>query len=138
MRKITSFFLTGKRYQAQSNIWYTAFLILLDFGMCLKWAINSWFTWEISPKTPHETWPHPYNEHWTICFTNGYNGKKPRRVGENLVCYFCQPRNNVSFVQHTKHHLGAVPKLLKMNSALCYRQTALSENSGYSLCMSEF
>lgn len=91
-----------------------------------------------APKLPHKTWPHPYNEHWTICFSNGCNGKKPRRVGENLVCYFCQPRNNVSFVQHTKHHLGAVPKLLKMNSALCYRQTALRENSGYSLCMSEF
>lgn len=71
-------------------------------------------------------------------FHNGYNGKKPRRAGENLVCYFCQRRNNVSFVQHTKHHLGAVPKLLKMNSTLCNRQTSLTKNGECSLCVSEF
>lgn len=39
---------------------------------------------------------------------------------------------------NTKHHLGAVPKLLKMNSALCYSQAALRENSGCSLCMPDF
>lgn len=93
---------------------------------------------KLAPKLHHKTWPHPYNEDWTICFSNGYNGEKPRRAGENLVCYFCQPRNNVSFVQRTKHHLGAVPKLLKMNSALCSRQTTLTENSECSLCMCEF
>lgn len=93
---------------------------------------------KLVPKLPHKTWPHPYNKHWTICCSNGYNGKKPRRIGANLVHYFCQPRNNVSFVQHAKHYLGAVPKLQRMNSALCHKQTALSEKNGYSLCMSEF